>query len=148
MTLDEALASGRNVVSYGAGALTMFGLTKTINPDVLVSSFDHIFNGIKEISIGAGPLILTGTALWAKYRSSKVAQVASVKAIAPAELAVAMTKVAPAEMITAVTDMPEVKGVVTNPTPDGIALARSIPSPAVASAGTPDAAAIAKPTGA
>lgn len=81
MTLDEALAAGRNVVSYGAGALTMFGLTKTINPDVLVSSFDHIFNGIKEISIGAGPLILLGTGAWAKIRSSKASQVATVSAM-------------------------------------------------------------------
>lgn len=81
MTLDEALAAGRNVASYGAGALTMFGLTKTINPDVLVSSFDHIFNGIKEISIGVGPLILTGTALWAKFRSSPSAKVADVSAM-------------------------------------------------------------------
>ncbi len=41
--------------------------------------------------------------------------------------------------------MPEVKGVVTNATPDGRALAASIPSPLVAAAGSADATAIAKP---
>lgn len=148
MTLDEALASGRHVISYGAGFMTAFGLTKIVAPDVLITSFDHIFNGVKEIAVGVGPLAGAGMAWWATHRSTPAAQVASVKAIAPAELAVAMTKVAPAEMVVAVKNMPEVAGVVTTDTPDGVALARSIPSASVASAGTADAVAIAKPTGA
>lgn len=81
MTLDEALAIGRNVVSYGAGAMTVFGATKIIDPNVLVTSFDHIFNGVKEIAVGVGPLILVGTGLWAKFRSTPAAKVADVSAM-------------------------------------------------------------------
>ena len=81
MTLDETLATGRHVVSYGAGLLTMFGLTKVVAPDVLVSSFDHIFNGVKEISLGVGPLAAAGMAYWATRRSSPAAQVATVSAM-------------------------------------------------------------------
>ncbi len=81
MTLDEVLASGRHVVSYGAGFMTAFGLTKVINPDVLVTSFDHIFNGIKEIAVGAGPLAAAGMAWWASHKSSPKAQIATVSAM-------------------------------------------------------------------
>lgn len=81
MTLDEVLASGRHVVSYGAGFMTAFGLTKIVNPDVLVSSFDHIFNGVKEIAVGVGPLAGAGMAWWATHRSSPAAQVATVSAM-------------------------------------------------------------------
>lgn len=80
MTLDEALASGRHIVSYGAGFMTAFGLTKVVDPNVLVTSFDHIFNGVNEISIGVGPLAAAGMAWWATRKSSPAAQVAAVSA--------------------------------------------------------------------
>lgn len=90
MTLDEALAQGRHAITFGAGFLTAFGLTKTINPDVLVTSFDHIFNGVKEISIGVGPLAAAGMAWWASRKSSPAAQVAAASAN-PAVKAIVVT---------------------------------------------------------
>lgn len=45
--------------------------------------------------------------------------------------------------VNVVNNMPEVKGVVTNPTAAGVELAKSIPGPTVAVAGTTDAKAIA-----
>lgn len=81
MTLDEALASGRHVITYGAGFMTAFGLTKVVSPDVLVTSFDHIFNGVKEISVGVGPLAAVAMGWWATHRSSPAAKVADVSAM-------------------------------------------------------------------
>jgi hypothetical protein len=108
MTLDEALASGRHVVSYGAGFMTAFGMTKIIAPDVLVSSFDHIFNGIKEIAVGVGPLAGAGMAWWATHKSTKAAQVATVSAmpevkqitVSDPALATAAKQASPATQVT------------------------------------------------
>lgn len=111
MTLDEALASGRHVVSYGAGFMTAFGMTKIVAPDVLVSSFDHIFNGIKEIAVGVGPLAGAGMAWWATHKSTPAAQIAAVsanpavKAITVADPALA-TAARVADVGTAVTELP------------------------------------------
>jgi hypothetical protein len=81
MTLDELLASGRHLVTFAAGAITTFGLTKAVNPDVLVTSFDHIFNGVKEIAVGLGPIAAAGMAWWATRKSSPAAKVATVSAL-------------------------------------------------------------------
>jgi hypothetical protein len=81
MTLDELLASGRHIVTFGAGAMTAFGMTKIVSPDVLVTSFDHIFNGVKEIAVGVGPLAAAGMAWWATHRSTPAAKVADVSAM-------------------------------------------------------------------
>lgn len=80
-TLDELLASGRHLVTFAAGAMTAFGMTKIVSPDVLVTSFDHIFNGVKEIAVGVGPLAAAGMAWWATHKSSPAAQVATVSAM-------------------------------------------------------------------
>jgi hypothetical protein len=123
-TIDQVLAAGRNLVSYAMGIATAFGILKVngIDLSVISTSLDHIFNGIKEISIGLGPLVTIAAGWWAAHRSSKAVQVANVNA------------------------MPEVKGVVTTATPEGRALADAIPSPTVAAAGTPAAANVAAKT--
>lgn len=76
-TVDEALASGRHVVSVAMGAATAFGIMKVQGVDLSVvsTSLDHIFNGIKEISVGLGPLIAIGMAWWASRKQSAVAQI-------------------------------------------------------------------------
>lgn len=81
MTLDEALASGRHVITFSAGAMSAFGMTKIINPADLVTSFDHIFNGVKEIAVGVGPLVGIGMGWWATHKSSPSAQMATVSAM-------------------------------------------------------------------
>lgn len=134
-------------VVVGTVGVTL-GVISASDAQGFAQGLNDISEGVKLIMKGGGTIMMIGLPLYGALKMRLASKVSDVKAAAPAELAVAMTKVAPAEMITAVKDMPEVKGVVTNPTPDGIALARFIPSPAVASAGTPDAVAIAKPTGA
>ena len=114
MTVDEVLASSRHVVTYGAGFMTAFGLTKVVDPNVLVTSFDHIFNGIKEISIGVGPLAAAGMGWWATRKSSPAAQVAAVKASDPAVLVEAVAQVSPSQIIAAASAMPEVKKIDTS----------------------------------
>lgn len=120
-TLDEALAAGRHAVSFGMGVAGTLGVMKIQGADLSVigTSFDHIFNGIKEISVGVSPLATIAMGWWAAHRSSPASQVASVNAL------------------------PDVKGVVTMPTPAGRALANANPSPTVAAAGTAAATAVA-----
>jgi hypothetical protein len=76
----QELAIGKHVVSYAAGALTMVGILTTADSATLITSFDHIVNGVKEIAIGAGPLVALGMGLWARYNTSTKAQIASVAA--------------------------------------------------------------------
>lgn len=80
MTVAEILAGGRHIASFAAGALTTFGIITVSQQTDLATSFDHIFNGIKEISIGAGPLIAIAMGWWAKHTASPAAQVAAVSA--------------------------------------------------------------------
>lgn len=79
-TIAEILAPGRNAVSFGAGALMTFGLITASQQTDLITSFDHIFNGIKEISIGLGPVVALGMGWWAKRTASPASQIAAVSA--------------------------------------------------------------------
>ncbi len=81
MTLDQLLASGRNYVSYGAGFATAIGVLSATQSADIQTDVNHVLNGIKEISIGLGPLIVIGTSWWASHRSSPAAQVATVSAL-------------------------------------------------------------------
>jgi hypothetical protein len=94
MTFDEGLSMARHVVTYIMGIATTLGVMKLTNTDLTVvsTSIDHIFNGLKEISVGAGPLIAMAMAWWAKRRLS------------------------PPEQLKAVASMPEVEKVVVAPT--------------------------------
>jgi hypothetical protein len=117
-TVDQALAAGRHAVSFGMGVAASLGVVKLQGVDLSVvgTSFDHIFNGIKEISVGVAPLATIAMGWWAAHRSSPAAQVAAVNAL------------------------PEVKAVVTTATPAGRALAQAVPSSTVVTEGSSQAA--------
>lgn len=80
MTLDELLASGRHVVTFAAGAATSFGLLSVSQSADIATDVNHIFNGVKEIAVGAGPLLGIVMAWWATHKSTPAAQVAAVSA--------------------------------------------------------------------
>jgi hypothetical protein len=110
--INKYLASGRHFISFTAGAAAMAGvLTQTSSADI-VSDFDHIFNGIKEISIGVGPLITIAMGLWAAHSSSLRANIANVQAAQPATLVQAIQQVAPSVLRDAVAEQPDVAKVV------------------------------------
>jgi hypothetical protein len=105
MTQDDFaqyLAAGKHYISFAAGAAAALGFTTQVNSADIVSDFDHIFNGLKEIAIGAGPLIAIGMGWWAAHNASLPAKVAAVQAAEPKALAQAVQQVAPAVLQEAV----------------------------------------------
>lgn len=143
--LGPYMSSLRMAGGVIGGIAVTLGVMSSTDVASTTQALNDIGEGVKLIMKGGGVLLPIGLGVWGAMKARLSSKVSDVKIAAPADLAVAMTKIAPAEMVIAVKDMPEVKGVVTNQTPDGIALARSIPSSAVAAAGSSDAAAIAKP---
>ncbi len=134
------------VRSIGLVIATLGGAAGILSADDLAkiqASFQDIADGIKLIMKGGAALMVVGLPIWGMVKASLKSKVADVKIAAPAALAQAMTQVSPKEMVVAVKDMPEVAGVVTTKDDAGRQLAQSIPSAAVAAAGTPDAKAIA-----
>jgi hypothetical protein len=83
MNMDKFLAVGRNFVSYLMGVATLFGVAKVqgIDLSVVSSSMDHIFNGVKEIAIGLGPLITIAMGWWATRKPSAASSIAAVTAL-------------------------------------------------------------------
>ena len=115
MTQDQIsamLASGKHLVSYGAGFATAIGLLSQTSASDLVTDFDHIANGLKEIAIGVGPLVSVAMGLWAAHNSTTKSKVAAVQAAEPQALVQAVQAVAPATLRDAVAAQPEVSAVV------------------------------------
>lgn len=108
---------------------------------------DDIKNGIDAvIAIGGGISTLGG--IWLSIRANSKASIVAA-ATAPENVAAtvkAVTDVRPETtpaIVSAVNNLPDVKGVITAPTPEGGALAAAIPSPTVVMAGTERAKAVA-----
>ncbi len=118
-TSAEVLAATRHVASFAAGAVTVFGLSGKLNPDQIQAAITAAGTALNDIIILVGLITTLVSGFIAARSASPAQQIISVKA------------------------MPEVSGVVTMPTPEGKALAESIPGNDVAAAGTPEAAAIA-----
>lgn len=118
MTQDQFasyLAAGKHYISFFAGAAATLGFTTQVSSADIVSDFDHIFNGLKEIAIGAGPLVAIAMGWWAAHNASLPAKVAAVKAAEPLALVQAVQTVAPVVLRDAVAKQPDVKAIlVTN----------------------------------
>lgn len=89
------LAAGKHYISFFAGAAAALGFTTQTSSADIVSDFDHIFNGMKEIAVGAGPIIAIGMSWWAAHNASLPAKVAAVQAAQPQALVQAVQQVAP-----------------------------------------------------
>jgi hypothetical protein len=83
-TVDQSLSAGRHFVTYGMGMATAFGITAIQGVDLSVvnDSLNHIFNGIKEISVGLGPLVGIAMAWLAARKQSPAVKIADVTAMA------------------------------------------------------------------
>lgn len=115
MTQDQInvlLANGKHWISFFAGAAATLGLTTQTSSADIINDFDHIFNGLKEVAIGAGPLIAIGMGWWAAHNSTLKAKVAAVKAAEPTVLVQAVQTAAPEVLRDAVAAQPDVKAVI------------------------------------
>lgn len=129
LTSSQKWAAYRNYISFGAGMLASLGMITTIQQQDMLTAFDSIFAGSKQVIAGfitiggiLGPIAM---GWWASHRASPKEQIAAVVA-----------------MVNDPTALP-VKGVITEATPAGAALAASIPG-AVVTAGSLEAAQIAQ----
>lgn len=86
-TIDQILASLRHFVTFLMGVATAFGVSKIEGVDLstISISIEHIFNGIKEIAVGLGPLIGIVMAYLAARRVNPAIQAKSVGELAGIE---------------------------------------------------------------
>lgn len=144
MTFDQFNGQLRQWVPIISTAIAVTGLLKPSEVAVLSDAVLQIVNGAGIIVGGAG---IIGGMVLAWRATSKAAIVAA--ATKPENVAAtvrAVTQAAPETtpaIVSAVNNLPDVKGVITSPTPEGDALAKSIPSPTVVRAGTEAAKAVA-----
>lgn len=83
---DIILASGRNVVSYVAGGVTVGVALHFFTADQGVSlstAIGQIWQGMVNIYSGSATLISVGMAVWAGLRSTRKAQTASAASALP-----------------------------------------------------------------
>ena len=108
------LSFGKHVVSYSMGAVTMAAGVHLISGDqaqTIGGAIQQIANGVSSLVGGVSTLIAVGSGLWAAYRVSRAAQVATVAAV-PGTTVVVDPNKAPADLIEAAID-PNKPGVVT-----------------------------------
>lgn len=87
--LGPYLSGGRHVVTFIAGTATGIGITAIggVSDGDLVTSFNHVFNGLNEIAVGLGPIAAAGMGVWATLRGRLGAKVADVNAATPEAVA-------------------------------------------------------------
>lgn len=95
-SLDQLLAAGRNVASAAAGAAVTFGVLKGIDAQNLVAALNQISNGVTQIATGLGVIVGIVAPIWAAWRASKTAQVATVQAMPDMQVATTNAAVAAA----------------------------------------------------
>jgi hypothetical protein len=97
-TVDEALSAGRHFVTYGMGMATAFGISSIQGVDLSVvsDSLNHIFNGIKEISVGLGPLVAIAMGWWATHKQNPAVKIADVTSM-PGNPQIIVPPTAPAD---------------------------------------------------
>lgn len=130
-SFSQIAASGRHVLTAVATVTTTLAALHLISADQagkITDAFSQISTGATALATGIGALVAVGSALYASWTASKKSQIAAVGAMAQVPGS-------------------GVAGVITTPTPEGQALAKSIPTETVAAAGSPDAKAIAATTG-
>ena len=112
--IAQELAIGKHVITFAAGAAMTFGIMTHGDADTLVTSFDHLVNGVKEIAAGVAPLVALGMGLWARYNASNAAKTASVATI-PGAMVVQSSGSDPVALASKIASFPEVHTVVSTP---------------------------------
>lgn len=126
----QVYAAGRHVLTASVaivGTLATMHLLSADDAGKITDAFSQIGSGLASVATGVTTLVGIGSAFYAALTASRSHQIAAVGALAQVPGS-------------------GVAGVITTPTPEGRALAQSIPGPTVVSAGTSDAAKLAAPT--
>jgi hypothetical protein len=130
MDVDKLLAAGRYAVTYAGGIVTALGLSSDVDPSTLQSGFDHLFSGIKDVSIGLGILMPVAAGVWGVVEQTLPRLIAKLHARAPAVLAEAVRDVAPQVLAKTVSEIPGVQVAVTPQAPatlQDLARLRTVP---------------------
>lgn len=128
--ISPYLSGGRHVVTAaaafagGIGVHSLYG----VSIDQVTAGFEHIFNGVQEIT--AGILILTPVAMgaWATVKGTLPSKVADVQKAEPAAVVQAMKTAAPNTLVNAAAEVPGVSQIIATP-----AIAQATASPKVVS---------------
>lgn len=146
LTSSQWWAASRQYISFAAGIAAAVGVLTATQQTQIMADVDQVISGLKQVIAGlaglAAILVPIVSGIIASRKASPASNIKTVQAIAadPAQPQSAEAKVA---LVEATNSMSEVRGVVMTRTGAGAALALSIPSSTVATAGTPDAKAIA-----
>lgn len=111
-TASQVNAATRHAGSFAAGAIAMFGISTKISPEQVAAIINSAGNLVNDAVLFAGLVAPFITGYFASKSASPKAQLAAVVA------------------------NPDVVGVVTKPTAEGVALAQSVPGPVVSVAGS------------
>jgi hypothetical protein len=128
-TQSQVYAAGRHVLTASVaiiGTLATMHLISADDAGKITDAFSQIGSGLASVATGVTTLVGIGSAFYAALTASKSHQVAAVGELAKVPGS-------------------GVAGVITTPTPEGRALAESIPASTVVAAGTSDAVKIAAP---
>ena len=130
---DQVLASGRHVITFAGGAVTMFAALHLItggDAESAAKALSQIGHGFSEIIAGAGTLIAIGSGVFAALSANPLMQFfKGAKALAAdPTLAKDATVAQQATVATAIEAMPKVQTVIAAPD-----VAMISPSPSVVS---------------
>ena len=130
-TQDQVLASGRHVVTFASGGITMFAALHLItggDANSAANALNQIGHGFSEIIAGGGTLLAIGSGLLAALSANPLIQLLKgAKAVSSdPSIAKNATVAEQATVATAIEAMPEVKVVVASD-----AVANASPSPSV-----------------
>lgn len=140
-TQDEVLASGRHVITFASGGVTMFAALHLItggDANSAASALNQIGHGFSEIVAGSGTLIALVSGTFAALSANPILQlIKGAKAVSadPAKIdqLKALTVADQAPLVTVTDKLPDVAAVATTRTEAGKALAEAVPSMTVQS---------------
>jgi hypothetical protein len=118
-TQDQVLASGRHVVTFASGGVTMFAALHLITGGDATSAanaLNQIGHGFSEIVAGGGTLIAIGSGLFAAFSASPLLQLLKgAKAVSnDPSLAKGATVAQQATVATAIEALPNVQAVIAS----------------------------------
>lgn len=142
-TQHQIVVAGSAVAVFASGAVTMFGYAHIIDPTQVADAtqaISQIGEGAAKVVTGVGTLVGIGLAAFNVIRSSPFASLFRASAAIAADPAKmdqlkTLTVAQQAPLVTVTDKLPQVTGVGTTLTTEGLELAQAVPSNTVQPAG-------------